>query len=90
MQGRCAWLSHACMQSMLLAHFNCAGKVFIDATNPLSAWPKLEVPWDGRSGGELLQARFAGRMGLRAFATSPLPCRGLPLGPPPGNAERPT
>jgi hypothetical protein len=37
-----------------------AGKAVIDATNPLSAWPKLEVLWDGGSAGELLQVR-AGR-----------------------------
>lgn len=28
-----------------------AGKVVIDATNPLSPWPALDVLWDGTSGG---------------------------------------
>lgn len=40
-----------------MLHAPChAGKVVIDATNPLSEWPKLEVLWDGSSGGEMLQA----------------------------------
>ncbi len=26
------------------------GKVLVDATNPLSPWPELDVLWDGTSG----------------------------------------
>jgi hypothetical protein len=32
------------------------GKVLIDATNPLSAFPSLEVRWEGKSGGPLVRA----------------------------------
>lgn len=30
------------------------GKVLIDATNPLSAFPSLEVRWEGKSGEPLV------------------------------------
>ncbi|WIA20789.1 hypothetical protein OEZ85_005149 [Tetradesmus obliquus] len=44
-----------------------AGKVVIDATNPLTPYPGLEVLWDGSSGGELLQAALPTAHVFKAF-----------------------
>ena len=47
-----------------------AGKVVIDATNPLSAFPSLEVYWDGNtSGGEMCSEAFSNSSVFKAFNT---------------------
>lgn len=46
-----------------------AGKVLVDATNPLSAFPDLEVLWNGTSGGELLAAGIPSAHVYKAFNT---------------------
>ncbi|KAI8473334.1 MAG: hypothetical protein J3K34DRAFT_411055 [Monoraphidium minutum] len=45
------------------------GKVVIDATNPLSAWPQLEVLWSGASAGEMLQEALPSAYVFKAFNT---------------------
>jgi len=46
------------------------GKVVIDATNPCSPWPEMEVLWDGStSGGELLQQALPEAYVYKAFNT---------------------
>ncbi|PNH05802.1 Metalloreductase STEAP3 [Tetrabaena socialis] len=47
-----------------------AGKVLIDATNPLTSWPGLEVRWTaGTSGGEVLAAVLPDTIVYKAFNT---------------------
>eukprot|EP00878_Enallax_costatus_P013208 GHUV01013806.1.p1 GENE.GHUV01013806.1~~GHUV01013806.1.p1 ORF type:complete len:170 (+),score=44.95 GHUV01013806.1:1605-2114(+) len=45
------------------------GKIFVDATNPLTAFPGLEVLWNGTSGGELLHAALPNSQVYKAFNT---------------------
>jgi len=44
-----------------------AGKVVIDATNPLSAFPALEVRWTGTSGGEVFAEALPEAAVFKAF-----------------------
>eukprot|EP00602_Paraphysomonas_sp_CaronLab_P009657 CAMPEP_0185023132 /NCGR_PEP_ID=MMETSP1103-20130426/5826_1 /TAXON_ID=36769 /ORGANISM="Paraphysomonas bandaiensis, Strain Caron Lab Isolate" /LENGTH=472 /DNA_ID=CAMNT_0027555569 /DNA_START=99 /DNA_END=1517 /DNA_ORIENTATION=+ len=47
------------------------GKIVLDATNPLSEYPKLEVIWDGNtSGGEMMQAALPDCHVFKAFNTT--------------------
>lgn len=46
-----------------------SGKVVVDATNPLSGFPGLEVLWNGTSGGELLAAGLPDSHVYKAFNT---------------------
>lgn len=46
-----------------------SGKVLIDATNPLSKYPALEVRWDGKSGGEVLAEALPNTHVYKAFNT---------------------
>ncbi|EFJ41953.1 hypothetical protein VOLCADRAFT_107469 [Volvox carteri f. nagariensis] len=45
------------------------GKVLIDATNPLSPYPGLEVRWTGKSAGELLAEELPDTFVYKAFNT---------------------
>lgn len=48
---------------------NIKGKVLVDVTNPLSAYPGLEVRWTNSSGGEALQALLPDTHVFKAFNT---------------------
>lgn len=45
------------------------GKVVVDAMNPLTAWPALEVRWNGKSGGEVFSEALPGSHVFKAFNT---------------------
>ncbi|GFR41283.1 hypothetical protein Agub_g1798 [Astrephomene gubernaculifera] len=45
------------------------GKVVVDATNPLTPYPGLEVRWSGRSGGEVLAEALPNTPVYKAFNT---------------------
>lgn len=45
------------------------GKVLIDATNPLTGWPALAIPWGEKSGGEVLQEALPDTYVFKAFNT---------------------
>lgn len=48
---------------------SCAGKVVIDATNPLTAFPGLEVRWTGKSAGEIIAENLPEAAVYKAFNT---------------------